>query len=97
MGIRQSAVASGAGRFSKKFLRRLQLEERLEEVEDPWLENSPNGVSRHNGELMIRCSGCGFESRGFASESTATDALANHQRSHSKVGPGTDSSQRPTV
>jgi hypothetical protein len=58
------------------------LEARLDEL-DPESndEIKIDGVSVHGGELVIRCH-CGFTARGFASASSATDALASHQRQH---------------
>ena len=36
---------------------------------------------------MIRCSGCGVEARGFASQTTAVDALKEHYRKTGHEGP----------
>ena len=61
-----------------------ELESRLDNLDESQSgepRQPPIGVSRHSGEHVIRCH-CDWQSRGFADQLAAANALAEHLRTH---------------
>jgi len=61
-----------------------ELESRLEDLDESQSgepSQPPIGVSRHRGEHVIRCH-CDWQSRGFADQLVAANALVEHLGTH---------------